>query len=492
MEKKYLEIIQCSLNGKAVVSQLPPELFDDEEFALDLFDLKYQRIKLFKYFTLRIRSNRKVAIKAVLADHENVRELPDEVRNDRNFYLDLFNSPEYLSKSKTDVINVLLFVDKTIRDDEEVILASKRISKYMSDRLINNKKLVLKLLETGFFASDYLVLRERNSKLANDRDVVLAAVKREGWVYKNLPDEFKEDVEIAATAYLSSDSAKKNIPYSMSNSPEFKKKVAELRKKKTSDTPTLSFKFTKEDEDSFLIDIKFGKETVLVKQPIMVKPRYILSIDDWYQPSKNRPFSRVLVANYKKEMKNIYNCFSQEHKEQIKEETFYKEFIKKIHAKEAREDYKAIRFAFRKEDQVTKLFTFYNPQEKAHVYSMMGVYMPLLKAWYVEDVNEFLIKQGLMSEEQAKLLPSNSMRATDEASYYELEEMNYIVLINEVDADRVKDDTVSFINEMVNNVLNESDIKEYPFDLNDYTCNGYDKYGNSFDKPFVVAFNEAK
>ena len=257
---------------------------------------------------------------------------------------------------------------------------------------------------------------------------------------------------------------------------------------------TLSFKLKKQEQNVLEVDVLFDTRVVLKQQKIRIKPRYVLAIEDWIQPSKQRPFSRVLLANYKQEIDEIYKELPQIVKNEIVEEKFYKELLKKVQSKEDRKKYKTIRFAFRKENGQVKLFTFYNPYKPCSVISMLGSYMPILKAWYVIDFGDHLVKSGQMSQEMVDKLGYNSqsLRATDEASYFELEEMNYVVLIKEVNEDEIKNHAVELINQQINEALNEDEVKAIHFDIKEYrSIGGFDKYGDSFVKPFVIAFDEA-
>ena len=473
----------------------------------------------------RLLSDKDFVLNAVKNNPSALQFAPDYLKDDKNLVLELIDKygyclefaserlksdPELMEKAAAQIATGPLNRDMSLLKRKEFakLLVSKKAMYfvYLDEKLRNDRELALLAINKCETCYRYL-----GDDLKKDRELALEAIKSFSTVYTDLDDVFKNDPEIAAYAYYNgSQNTRSKIPLNLRFSSRFTKYLNEIRKNEKSapqskphkeETASPKFIVSKKKANPTIYTISVdwnGKKEELSPQ-IEIRNRFIFAIDDYAQPQKGVVLFRYIVPSYDKEIEQNYNSLASEIKELISYDNFFKQIKKKLKDKEVC-TYREIRFAFRKCDDGVKVFTFYNPFKRTDVMSLMGIYMTHPRAWYTNDLEQAMKQIDGFKNKDFSSLKGVESRATDEASYYELEEANYIVHIEQVNMQAAKESPSSFINDLVNSVLEEAkeDEKEpvNVFNLNQYesVIQGDDHLGlpKEFEKLFLKAMDEAR
>ncbi|MCR5348506.1 MAG: DUF4116 domain-containing protein [Bacilli bacterium] len=543
--------------GTPLPKSFPKKKLEDEDFLLKAIKAKpYMAAHLAKFVPEKVRNNDDFVRKAAAISGLALSIASDSLLSDEVFVLNavrnnpiaLQYAPARFRDDKALVLELLgkegralEFVSDRLKNDRQVVL--KAIEQFgcsfqfASESLLKDPELMeaaadsmvsaqyfthlhdTPLLKRKDFVS--LLLSKKPSlflcmdkSMRDDRDIVLMAMQDSPSNYRYISEELKADPEIAAYASFGSSSIKLSIPKSTLYSAEFREQVAAIRKKKSGikkqekaqqkqegqvALPKFLINKDKANPSMYSVSVKWeGKKEILSPQ-IQIKSRYILSIDDYLQPKKDVALFRYLIPSYAKEIKEIYDSLSSEIKQLVSYDTFSKDMKKRLMGKET-DAYREIRFAFRRFDGCTKIFTFYNPYERTSVMTFMGFRLARPRAWYSKDLAEDMKEIKGFEGKDLSSLQGIESRATDGAVYHELEEMNYTVLIEEVDQQAAKKDSVSYINSLVNKALEDAkeEEKDPPeaFDLKSYeSVVQFDERLNlpkEFEKVFVQALDDAR
>ena len=197
-------------------------------------------------------------------------------------------------------------------------------------------------------------------------------------------------------------------------------------------------------EDIYRIEINVDGQKALLEPGIILGKRFIFVIEEWVKVGDRTPIYRFLNRNYGPELTKLYQSLPENLKGVIKEIDFL-ELGRKLRDKEDK-TYHTAQFTFKGKK---KAFVFYNPYKPTQVVSMMGVAIPRLAP----------LSNGLI-------------KLTEEAVYYELEEMNYMVAIHDIKEQEMKDNPASIIEKLFNEVYelscDNNNIPFVEFHLSDY------------------------
>ena len=529
----------CS--GTPLPKSFPLKKLEDEEFLLKAIEARpFLATQLNKFVPERILNDDNFVRKAATINGMALAYASNDLIVDEDFVISVIkNTPralkyalhylqdnknlvlELVKKDKTVVMAAIqqfgcsfqyasetLLKDPELMDMAATVIASSTINLGDSP-LFKRKDFALLLLSKN--PSKFLLL---DKELQSDREIALTVTMLSPYHYHYLNATLKEDLEIAAYAYLGSRNTKLSIPRKFLDSKEFYEQVAIAKKKKReaekqqtaskkpeekADLPKFLINKDKANPSMYSISLDWHNKKETLSPQIEIKNRFILSIDDYVQPKKNVAFFRYMIPNYGNEIKEIYDSLSSEVKELIPYEKFFKDMKKRLMSKEV-DTYREIRFAFRKFDDCVKVFTYYNPYERTSVITYMGFRMASPRAWYVKDLAEGMKEIKDFKEKDLSSLRGFESRATDDAVYYELEEMNYCVLIEEVDQQKAKEDPINFVNTLVNTILKENEEEEKEpvnvFDIRDYesVVQFDDRLGlpSQFEKALIKALENAR
>ncbi len=215
---------------------LPDELFDNERVVEEAIKSGYEfGAGVLEYASDRLKDNKDIVMLAV-SKATGVEFFYEDRPEEGYTYNDALCYASERLKDDKDV--VLLSVQNNpdslesasprLQNDYEVVLAAVKGNahalKYASKELRNNKELVLIAANSYFYSIyDYYdeglggeeleeavniedsILPYISDELKKDRDVILAIVKGRPWAFCNIPDNFKDDYEIASIAYNEDD-----------------------------------------------------------------------------------------------------------------------------------------------------------------------------------------------------------------------------------------------------------------------------------------------
>ena len=519
MEEKYIKLAKSisfrTQRGQELSEELI-EAFQIKEFYFALVqELKNAFLlgKLKEYVPMELSQDKKFATEVIKVNAFALVLFDEQIQNDKDIVLLAVTGGCalcYVSekmKDDEDVVRTALnnsgfhYRDASLRlrGKKEFLLLGLQYSpeyiEYAPEELKDDKEFILETLKTVRVNYKKLSIR-----LQEDRDIALAFIKKNPLNYAYLPPKLKNDVEICAYA-AESTSMKKQIPLEVRLSSQFmqmRRRVGQENRKPSEPKEEAELKLTvkkvKGFDAKYEIEVVYQNNKYLLKPQIDLKTRFVFAIEDWVQIRSKRPINRILTAHYKDEINKAYNNLPDAVKEVVKEDKFYKEILKKLKSKE-KSEYQSIRFAFRKDGDVIKAFTFYSPFELAPVFSMLGYVTATINSWYTADLYGDLEKRGIKNVHGDEKVES---RSTDEASYFELEEMNYIVLIKEIDVEKVKSNPKeainSFVNEAFKQAEEEFEKKISPFDINEYSFGTAfeDKYQDDFSLVYLEALKDAR
>ena len=542
----------CFIEGKGLPKSFPMEKLNDEKFLLEVVAKRPMTVFHLKKFVPEKYLNNDSFIKKVAEINGNAISFASaELLADKDFVLNAINknpeafrfAPDYLRDDKklvSELIEkngyILGYASDRLKKDPELIEASatniaktesiarnltpfntKAFAKILLPKNASLFLLLDKELQNDRELALYAVARcehcymNLNNELKKDREIVLEAVKSFSSVYKILDADFKKDIEIAAYAFVGgSKTVKSSIPTNIRYSTAFRSKISEIQKgnkieaktkpsKEVANLPKFTVNKDKNNPSMATISVDWNGKKEKLSTQIEIRNRFIFAIDDYVQPTKNVVLFRYLFPSYDKEIEQIYNSLPTEIKNLILHDDFSKQIKKKLKDKETC-TYREIRFAFRKCDKDIKVFTFYNPHNRTEVVSYMGVYMAHPRAWYVKDLEQAMKQIKDFKNKAIPNLKGVESRATDEASYFELMEMNYTVHIEKVDIQKTHADPLSFINNLVNVTFKEAkDDEEEPignFDLRQYESfiqvDDNLRLPKDFKELFIKALDDAK
>jgi hypothetical protein len=159
------------------------------QFILDEINQNYGfKIEHFIQSQHEILNDKEIIFKLVKDDFRILQYVNRKLLSDKSFALEVINiSPHSLE-----------LLGKEIKDDEEVVSAAIQLDgetiEYASERILNNKSFALKAVQSNGIALFSL------ENFQNDKEIVLAAVQRKGFMLDAASDNCKNDKEIVMTA----------------------------------------------------------------------------------------------------------------------------------------------------------------------------------------------------------------------------------------------------------------------------------------------------
>ena len=137
-----------------------------------------------------------------------LRHLPNEFRKDEEIVLQAIYmgvrqvgvlADEYFFNGDYEM--PFFYADKTLKNSRDFVLKAVALNgssiKYASEEFKKDKEIVLKAVSSPQLLFAYTFA---DPSLQNDREVVIAAIKNDGTLWKSLPDIFKKDKEILLLA----------------------------------------------------------------------------------------------------------------------------------------------------------------------------------------------------------------------------------------------------------------------------------------------------
>lgn len=217
---------------------------DDEEIMLRLMK-KLEIGPLLSYCSNRLKNDLVFVYEAVKIQEQNFSQAPIEFQNNKNFVLQCIqlskflieDAPEHFLDDKDCAIaaikrkglHSLKVISDRLKDDKEVAIAAINYQpacyNFISDRLKNDKEIILLALsDEGLMESIPVSYRDNkevmmaafsikhlnpqglqnlqyvSERLKNDSEIVIAAIKQEGFNLQFAPSEFKKDKNLAMLA----------------------------------------------------------------------------------------------------------------------------------------------------------------------------------------------------------------------------------------------------------------------------------------------------
>ncbi|GBR75752.1 hypothetical protein NO2_0395 [Candidatus Termititenax persephonae] len=206
-----------------LVSSLSPELLDDKEVVLAAVN---RNGIVLRYASETLRGDREVVLAAVNKNGYALEYASETLRGDREIVLAAVNRNgtvlQYASETlRGDKELALLAIEKVseydsisnlvrslspeLLDDRDVMLAAMNINKngsllkYASETLRGDKELALLAIEKAIVCVDDLV-SSLSPELRNNREVILAAVSKDGYALKYASETLRGDKELALLA----------------------------------------------------------------------------------------------------------------------------------------------------------------------------------------------------------------------------------------------------------------------------------------------------
>jgi hypothetical protein len=141
------------------------------------------------------KTNKEKFILEVLEDLHYLYKVPDNYKNKENKEIIL----EIIERHPVHESSFLSYLDSDLRDDKEVVLATVKKNAYTlmyaSDRLKDDYFIVFEAVNRSG-----AVLTHASHRLKDDKDIVLTAVKEYGVAIEYASDKLKDDREIALEA----------------------------------------------------------------------------------------------------------------------------------------------------------------------------------------------------------------------------------------------------------------------------------------------------
>jgi hypothetical protein len=169
----------------------------------------------------------------------------------------------------------------------------------MSDKVKNNKEIVLALIKINWF-----VLQYANEELKNDKEVVMEAVKQNGWALQFASNELRSDKEVVMEAIKQN---KKILEHASKLIPKWFKE----------ESKNMYFMDNKNEELSKLLNfedwISLNKDDLLlnyenkITKKVMDKEKIILIDKD----SKKEEV-QAIIKRFKEFQKELYNKYVEE------------------------------------------------------------------------------------------------------------------------------------------------------------------------------------
>ena len=160
-----------------------------------------------------------------------LRDLPEKFKKDEVIVLQAIQMGDRQQTSLGDEYFIngeyempFFYADETLKNNREFVLKAVGLNgssiKYVREEFKKDKEIVLKAvsspqIEFAFTFAD--------PSLQNDREVVIAAIKNDGSLWKNLPDSFKKDKEVLLLAIDDIGSDFEDVDENLRNDPDVQK-----------------------------------------------------------------------------------------------------------------------------------------------------------------------------------------------------------------------------------------------------------------------------
>ena len=159
----------------------------------------------------------------------HLKDLPDEFKKDELIVLQAIQlDPKQIEMLDLDFEHktreAFFYADDSLKNNREFVLKAVGVNgssiEYANEEFKKDKEIALKAVSSREYRFSYCLIDE---SLQNDREIVEAAVKNDGAVWRHLPDNFKKDKEILLLAIDDIGSDFEDVDESLRNDPDVQK-----------------------------------------------------------------------------------------------------------------------------------------------------------------------------------------------------------------------------------------------------------------------------
>ena len=168
--------------GAYYFSLASQDLQNDRSFVLEAVRLA-RKATILEVVAERFQNDREVVLAAVQSKGRELEYASERLQNDREVVLDAIDEDPM----------AFSFASSALQNDREIVM-----------RVISDDRL------HPYYGSEYEVLAHVSEELRNDREVVLAAVRRNGFELDNASEELKDNDEVVAEAVFAARDVRAN------------------------------------------------------------------------------------------------------------------------------------------------------------------------------------------------------------------------------------------------------------------------------------------
>ena len=199
--KNDIELVNFAINQSGFALQYLNEIYRDNEDIVRIAINNYPRC--FQYISERFRDNEDIVRIAIKDDPKCFEYISERLRNNKEIIMECI---KILQLSKEKYNNILRFVSEIHRNDKEIVLPLVGMNgsdlQYVSEDLITDKDVVYAAIN-----NDSTVFMDADELFFEDREFILLCLNTNGYDEENyekfledLIDNFKDDKDIVLAA----------------------------------------------------------------------------------------------------------------------------------------------------------------------------------------------------------------------------------------------------------------------------------------------------
>ena len=192
INNKQSKITFLARKFRNIIKQVNEEFITDKDILFNAMQTTGGSRQLIRYANKELRTDKDIAFLAVKDYPETFECLSDELKNDRNFIIELLKL-EFFG-------NIFKYLNSSFKNDEEIILLALKKDmdnfKFIDEGLKNNKDFIIKALKANGRIFQYLDNKYKSNKEA----LKIALLSGYGTPFISASDELKNDKELTTLA----------------------------------------------------------------------------------------------------------------------------------------------------------------------------------------------------------------------------------------------------------------------------------------------------
>ena len=305
---KLFVLMAVNYSG-AFYKKIADELRDDEQIIYNAALSDKYKFECLNYIPIKYKQNKEFMKFFISINGSNIKFVSDDLKTD-NELINLAINNKYGGTQ------VLEYLSESSKDNEDIVNIAinnnPKCFKYISDRLKNDKQIIMKCIEKlKLYKYKYNdILKMTSYTIKNNKEIVLELMKIDGFDIRYISQELFMDKQVVITAIQNDSTVYKHIDKSFLNDKEIVMLCLNNDKYDEENFENfleyLNYNFQNDKEIVMASIKKCGKNIIYASKKLRNDKEIVLSaIDNCYYPLYEDMDEKQIIFNIKQRYKNI-------------------------------------------------------------------------------------------------------------------------------------------------------------------------------------------